>query len=280
MKPAIVMQTDFTADTSAVCTMYGVCQMVDPELRLFNNNHAIPSFDTFSASINLDYVVDFWPAGTVFVSVVDPGVGTSSKASVAKLKNGQYVVSPDNGSLTHVAKKVGIEEIREIDETVNRWQPTKACSIFHGRDLFAYCAAKLASGVITFEQVGPAYPVEDVVLLPIVEPEVKEDGTVCGMIQAAGEHFGLVSSNIPYEMLENTGVAYGDTVEVVICHGGEEKYHDKVPYFKSFGYVSEGEPVVMTSESLTVQIALNLKNFVKVYGIGQGPEWKISFRKC
>ena len=66
----------------------------------------------------------------------------------------------------------------------------------------------------------------------------------------------------------------------MICHGGEEKYHDKVPYFKSFGYVSEGEPVVMTSESLTVQIALNLKNFVKVYGIGQGPEWKISFRKC
>lgn len=280
MKPAIVMQTDFTADTSAVCTMYGVCQMVDPTLRIFDNNHAIPSFDVFSASINLDYVVDFWPEGTVFVSVVDPGVGTSRKACVAKLKNGQYVVTPDNGSLTHMVKKIGVEEVREIDENVNRWQATKACSIFHGRDLFAYCAARLAAGVITYEEVGPAYPVEDIVVLDLVEPKAEADGTVSGMIQAAGEHFGLVSSNIPYQMLENTGVTYGDTVEAVIVHDGNEVYRNKVKYFKSFGYVSKGEPVVMTSESLTVQIAINLGNFVKEYHVGQGPEWHISFRKC
>lgn len=279
MKPAIVMQTDFTADTSAVCTMYGVCQMVDPELRIFNNNHAIPSFDIFCASCNLDYVVDFWPEGTVFVSVVDPGVGTSRKACVAKLKNGQYVVTPDNGTLTHVMKKPGIEEVREIDETINRWKPTVACSIFHGRDLFAYCAARLASGIISYEEVGPAYPVEEVVQIPLVEPVCGEDGTVSGMIQGAGEHFGLVSSNIPYKMLEDTGVSYGDTLEVVIRHKEEEKYHGEAKYFKSFGFVPEGDPVVMTSESLTVQIALNLRNFVKVYGIGQGPDWKISFRK-
>lgn len=279
MKPAIVMQTDFTADTSAVCTMYGVCQMVDPELRIFDNHHAIPSFDIFSASCSLDYIVDFWPEGTVFVSVVDPGVGTQRKACVAKLNNGQYIVSPDNGSLTHAAKKIGIAEVREIDETVNRWKPTKACSIFHGRDLFAYCAARLASGIITYEEVGPSYPVEEVVLLDLVEPKCASDGTVSGMIQAAGEHFGLVSSNIPYQMLEDTGVVCGDMLEVRICCGGEEKYFGEAGYYKSFGYVGEGEPVVMTSESLTVQIALNLRNFVKIYGIGQGPEWTITFKK-
>ena len=229
MKSAIVMQTDFTADTSAVCTMYGVCQMVDPELKIFNNTHAIPGFDIFTASISLDYVVDFWSEGTVFVSVVDPGVGTDRKACVAKLKNGQYVVTPDNGSLTHVAEKIGIEEV---------------------------------------------------VMLPIVKPECKEDGTVAGMIQSAGVHFGLVSSNIPYQMLEDTGVSFGDTVEVSICHKGEEKYRGEAKYCKSFGYVNEGEPVVMVSESLTVQIALNLRNFVTVYGIGQGLDWTISFKKA
>ena len=247
MKPAIVMQTDFTADTSAVCTMYGVCQMVDQELRIFNNTHGKPGFDIFSASCSLDYVVDFWPEGTVFVSVVDPGVGTARKACVAKLKNGQYVVTPDNGTLTHIAEKIGIEEVREIDETINRWVPTKACSIFHGRDLFAYCAARLASGIITWEQVGKEYPLEEVVKLPLVKPECGQDGTVSGMIQSAGVHFGLVSSNIPYQMLEETGVSYGDTVKVRICHNGEEKYLGEAKYCKSFGYVAEGEPVVMVS---------------------------------
>ena len=85
-KAAVVMQTDFTKDIS-VCTMQGVCMMVDPELRVFDNTHEIKNFDTYQASTALSYVVDFWPAGTVFVSVVDPGVGTDRRACVAKLKN-------------------------------------------------------------------------------------------------------------------------------------------------------------------------------------------------
>ena len=100
-KPAIVMQTDFTKDIST-CTMEGVCMMVDPTLRTFDSTHNIPSFSTYAASCALAFIVDYWPAGTVFVSVVDPGVGTSRKACVALLKNGSYVVTPDNGSLTHM----------------------------------------------------------------------------------------------------------------------------------------------------------------------------------
>ena len=161
-KAAVVMQTDFTKDIS-VCTMQGVCMMVDPELRVFDNTHEIKNFDTYQASTALSYVVDFWPAGTVFVSVVDPGVGTDRRACVAKLKNGSYVVTPDNGTLTHVNQYVGIEEVRVIDEERNRLKSTEKCHIFHGRDLFAYCAAKLAAGIITYEEVGEAYPVEEIV---------------------------------------------------------------------------------------------------------------------
>ena len=100
---------------------------------------------------------------TVFVSVVDPGVGTPRKASVALLKDGNYVITPDNGTLTHVYYNVGIEAIREIDETKNRYQGTENVSVFHGRDLFAYTAAKLASGQITFEEVGESYSLDDIV---------------------------------------------------------------------------------------------------------------------
>lgn len=279
MKPVIVMQTDFSNDTSsAVCTMHGMCNMVDPELVVKDNTHGIPPFDIFSGANALDYVVDFWPVGTIFISVVDPGVGTSRKACVAKLKNGQYVVTPDNGTLTYLYERIGIEEVREIDETVNRYTPTKECSIFHGRDLFAYCAARLASGIISYEGVGPAYPVEDIVRISLVEPEIQGQ-SLSGMIQSASRHFGLTASNIPISYAEQAGFKLGDTLQVRICHKDKQVYCEDVGYFKSFGYVKEGEPVAMNSEFLTMQIALNLRNFVTEYDIGQGPEWTISFTK-
>ena len=172
-KAAIVMQTDFTKDIS-VCTMQGVCMMVDPTLRVFDNTHDIKSFDTYQASTCLSYVVDFWPAGTVFVSVVDPGVGTDRRACVAKLKNGSYVITPDNGTLTHVAKYIGVEAVRVINEEAHRLKTTAQCNIFHGRDVFAYCAAKLAAGIITYEEVGPEYPIEEIVLHEIIPYQWKE----------------------------------------------------------------------------------------------------------
>ena len=276
MKPVIVMQTDFsdTEISSAVCTMHGICQMIDPELRTFNNTHGIPPFDIYSAANALDYIVDYWPAGTIFVSVVDPGVGTARKACVAKLKNGQYVVTPDNGTLTCLYERVGIEQVREIDETRNRYEATRKCDIFHGRDLFAYCAARLASGLIDFEGVGPSYSVADIIRIQLIEP-IEEAGVLSGMIQSASRHFGLVASNIPYQMGDKMGLAYGDMLEVWITCKGKEIYRDKVVYHKSFGYVREGQPIVMVSEFLTMQIALNLRNFVLEYNIGHGPEWMI-----
>ena len=165
MKPCIVWQTDFSLDWPFIATMKGVCKQVDPTLELIDSVHTIEKFNVLEASQQLNYVEPFWAKGTVFVSVVDPGVGTPRKASVALLKDGNYVVTPDNGTLTHLYYNVGIEAIREIDETVNRFKGTEAVSVFHGRDLFAYVAAKLASGQIDFAGVGPEYPVEEVILL-------------------------------------------------------------------------------------------------------------------
>src|SRR5699024_1072971 len=142
---------------------------VDRSLEIVDGTHEIPKFDTWSASYRLSQYMKFWPRGTIFVSVDDPGVGTKRRAAVARTKDGYYIVTPDNGSLTHIKKEMGIEEIREIDEGKNRLRGTEGVSIFHGRDLFAYCAAKLASGIIGFEQVGPAYSVEEIVEHPIYE---------------------------------------------------------------------------------------------------------------
>lgn len=277
MKPAIVMQTDFLKDIST-CTMEGVCMSVDPELRIFDSSHNIPNFNTYVASTSLSYVINYWPKGTVFISVVDPGVGTSRKGCVAKLKNGCYVVTPDNGTLTHVKKYVGIEEIREIDETVNRLPGSEKVNIFHGRDVFAYTAARLASGKITYSEVGPAYSVDEVIEHQMIEPSV-ENGEITAMIEAADTHFGLVCSNVPYKLFEKEGISYGDLIDVTIKNNNTVILNEKVYYQPSFGYVSKGELLLMISETQQIQIAINEDNISLKYGLQSGPDWKISFKK-
>ena len=162
----VVMQTDFGRGGSGA--MAGVCKIVDRGLRVYNITHEVPKFNVRAAGRNLAEVLPFWPEGTVFVSVIDPGVGTERKASCAQTKNGYLIVTADNGCLDEIDRTFGIRSVREIDQTRNRYKGNKwsvESDIFHGRDIFAYCGAKLASGQITFEEVGPEYPVEEIVRL-------------------------------------------------------------------------------------------------------------------
>ena len=138
--------------------MKGVATGVSTDLKLYDLTHEIPAYNIWEAAYRLEQTVRYWPAGTVFVSVVDPGVGTQRKSVVLKTKSGHYIVTPDNGTLTLIAESLGIAEIREIDEAVNRRKDSQKSYTFHGRDVYAYTGARLAAGVITYEQVGPALP--------------------------------------------------------------------------------------------------------------------------
>lgn len=258
--------------------MEGVCMMVDPELRLFDSSHNIPPFNTYLASTALAFIVDYWPKGTVFVSVIDPGVGTSRKGCVAKLKNGSYVVSPDNGSLTHMKAHPGIAEVREIDQSINRFPGSEGVNIFHGRDVFAYTAARLASGIISYEQVGETYPVDEIVEHKITAPRV-DGNVISGMIETADFHFGLISTNIPMELFAQQGIKYGDVLDVTIKNKGCKVYAEKVSYQPTFGHVGEGEPLLMNSEMKTIQIATNMANMTKTYDISCGPNWLITIER-
>src|SRR5579862_5797876 len=116
----VVYQSDFGLKDGAVSEMKGVAMGVSPELRLFDVTHEIPAYNIWEAAYRLEQTVPYWPAGTVFVSVVDPGVGTTRKSVVLKTKTGQFIVTPDNGTLTLIASSLGIEEVRQIDEVLNR----------------------------------------------------------------------------------------------------------------------------------------------------------------
>ena len=120
MNKLLVFQTDFGLDDGAISAMEGVSFGVSRDLNIRHLTHNIPQYNIFDASYRLYQAINYWPEGTVFVSVVDPGVGSSRKSVVAKTVTGQYIVTPNNGTLTHINKFVGITELREISERTNR----------------------------------------------------------------------------------------------------------------------------------------------------------------
>lgn len=277
MKPAIVMQSDFGMDSGLAACMHGICKMIDPELETYDITHLIPAFDIREASYCLQYTVPCWPAGTVFVSVVDPGVGTSRRASVAKLKNGSYVVTPDNGTLTFLHDIIGVEEIREIDEETNRYQKTKNVSVFHGRDLFAYCAAKLASGKITYEEVGKAYPAEEIVLHELHRAQV-EDGAVRAMIQGY-DPFGSAEISVRNEQFVQAGFQLGEMLKVSVFDADVCVLEKEVLYERSFGYVPKGEDVLFQDLASFVTIAANEANFREKYGLCAEKSYEVRIQR-
>ena len=277
-KPILVFQTDFTYAEGAVSSMYGVVKRVDRELEIFDGTHYIPRFDIWSASYRLYQSLPFWPEGTIYVSVVDPGVGTPRRACVARTASGHYVVTPDNGALTHLARYVGITEVREIDETINRNPDTRGTSVFHGRDLFGYCAARLASGIITYEQVGPAYPVDEIVCLPMPE-QTLEGGQLVGIVDIVDPNFGNAWTNIPQALAEEAGIAYGDLLHLVVRHGEELVLDAELPLVRTFGEVEKGELLAYTNELMNVSFGFNQDSLVERYGIGFGGDWMVTFRK-
>jgi len=280
MKPILVFQTDFTYKEGAVSSMYGVVKSVDRELEIMDGTHELPQYDTWSASYRLYQSLRFWPEGTIYVSVVDPGVGTSRRACVAKVKGGYYVVTPDNGALTHIKREMGILEVREIDESVNRLRgkDTEGVAIFHGRDLFGYCAAKLASGIIDFEGVGPAYPVEEIVTHELLEPTAKQ-GRVEGIFEIDDPNFGNLWTNIPTKLFNESGFVYGEKVHLVITHAGTPVFDQNVLFHQSFGFAKLGEPIIYNNEMTKLALAVSRGSFKEQYGVGFGPDWKVAFSK-
>ena len=273
MKP-LVFQTDFGLVDGAVSAMYGVAYTVDPSLRIHDLTHDITPYNIWEASYRLIQTINYWPEGTVFVSVVDPGVGSDRKSVVVKTKSGRYIATPDNGTLTHVIRLEGIEAVREIDEKVNRLPRSGESYTFHGRDVYAFTGARLAAGIIDFEGVGPELPVESLAELPIVEP-VLDRNAVCGTIDVLDVRFGSLWTNIPRTLFLETGVQYGDRVSITIENDTRCVYRNIIQYAKSFADVFVGEALAYVNSLDCLAIAINQGSFARAYNIGTGNSWRI-----
>jgi S-adenosylmethionine hydrolase len=274
----VVFQTDFGNKDGAVSAMKGVAMGIDPQLKLYDLTHDIPAYNIWEAAYRLDQTVPYWPAGTVFVSVVDPGVGTSRRSVVVKTKTGHFIVSPDNGTLTLIAASLGIDSIREIDEKMNRRENSEASYTFHGRDVYAFTAAKLASHIIKFEQVGPLSQVP-IKSIPYEKANFI-NGLLKGNIDILDIQYGNIWTNIDihhwnqFKSLPHQK----NKIQVQIYHGKKLIYTDSMPFENTFGAVAPGKPLAYLNSLMHFSLALNQSNMAKIFHISSGPDWHISIR--
>ncbi len=269
---ALVIQSDFGG-----LAMTGVAYGVSSELEIFNLNPLIPLYDIEEASNSLQYTAATWPPGTVFVSVVDPGVGTERKSVVLKTKSGHYFVSPDNGSLSGPAEKFGIEAVREIDESVNRRKGTDWSHTFHGRDVYSFTGARLAAGVITYEDVGP---LQEPKVISLEKPGATlQDGIFSGTITGGTGRLGNIAFNIERHLFAEIDPVYGEPFTVVVRNKGREIWRGNLPYVRTFGDVRLGKELLFVNSSGFLSTAINQGHFASAHGIGAGRDWHVEIRR-
>lgn len=258
MKPCIVLQSDFGISTGLPASMTAVITKIDPEIRIYDLCHEVREYDIRQGGSILESTYPYWPDGTVFVSVVDPGVGTTRRSCVAKLDNGSYIVTPDNGTLSYVIDHV--VAVRQIDETVNRLPGSGDHHTFHGRDVYAYTAARLASGIIDYAGVGPEYDVKDIIVFPQPTSAIV-DGVATGEITGAHDHFGNVGISIPNEMIHEIGIECGEMARVEFIKDGVTVFDKVMMFHHSFGWVEPGELILNECSNDYVEISVNQGSF-------------------
>ena len=256
-RPTIVFMTDFGTANDAVAICKAVILKIVPDVRIMDITHQVTPFSIEEASRFLAGVSPYYPSGTVFLVVVDPGVGTSRKAIIVKTKKGQYFDLPDNGLITPVADRDGVEGIHEI--TNPAWMiGDKVSSTFHGRDIFSPSAAHLAAGE-DWTQSGPE--MKDLVRLNPVVATVDAKG-ITGEIIGLDDPYGSLITNIQGEDFKKLGYTLGEKVKVQI-----EKKPYTFPYVKTFMDVPVGEPLLYIDSRGRVGFALNERDFSKTYRI-------------
>ena len=274
MQAFLVFQSDFGMADGAVSAMKGVAYSVDSSLVISDITHEITPYNIFEASYRLFQTLPYWPTNTVFVSVVDPGVGTSRQSVIARTAGGQYIVTPNNGTLTHIAAFLGITEIRLIEEQRNRLKNSEASYTFYGRDVYAYTGARLAAGLISFEEVGPRLEMDDLVSLDLYGATLK-GSSVTGQIDILDVRFGSLWTSIPFETFNALGISFGDYTEVRIFRERSLVYINQITYGRSFADVMVGMPVLYMNSVGHMALAINQGSFARAYNIGTGSPWTI-----
>ncbi len=256
-RPSIVFMTDFGVANDAVAICKAVMIAIAPDARIMDITHLVTPYQIGEASRLLQGVTPYYPAGTVFVIVVDPGVGTSRKAVIVKTKKAQYFVVPDNGLMTPIIDADGLEGAREI--TNPNWMiGDKISSTFHGRDIFSPAAAHLAMGE-NWTQAGPAVDVLVRLNPPVATMDAKG---ITGQVIGLDDPFGSLITNISGDDFKKLGYALDEKLSLKI----DNKSYT-MPYVKTFMGVPVGQPLLYLDSRNRVGFAVNQRDFSKIYKV-------------
>lgn len=273
----IVFQSDYGLKEGAASIMHGIALSQSKHLQAYDLTHQIPAFNIWAASYRLRQTMPYWPKATVFVSAVDPSLGVDIDPIAVKTLTGHYIIATNNGTLTLINDRFGIEETRLIKESETRKKQNPHSPTFYTRDAYAYTGARLAAGLISFEDIGPIYT-KDIALIPY-QKALREGNIFMGNIPVLAPQFGNIWTNIPYSFFEEAGVEHGDAFEVTITHDDEEVYKNIVSFDHTFNSVPEGRALIYTNELDKLALAVNLGNFSESYNVFSGPSWNIKIRK-
>jgi S-adenosylmethionine hydrolase len=257
--PTIVFMTDFGVVDDSVAICRGVMYSIMPEVRIVDLTHDVTPFSILDGARFLAGATPYYPAGTVFVVVIDPGVGSTRKAIVAKSKRGQYFVLPDNGLLTLVEQRDGIEGVHEITNT--EWMiGTKMSSTFHGRDIFSPAGAHVARGE-DWTKVGPEMPVASLVHLELEAASFDARGVTAEVIATDGP-FGNLVTNLDADDFLKLGYERGQDVPARV---GDREL--KIKFVRTFSDVAVGKPLLYIDSRGHLALAVNQGSFSAVYGV-------------
>lgn len=249
----IIMITDFGFKDFYVGAMKGAMYKVFPQAKIDAISHGVSKFDIEEGAYTLAKAAPEFPTGTVFVGVIDPGVGTQRKPIAMRTKNGNFFVAPDNGLLTLIADSMGVLEVREITNPEVMRQDVQS-STFHGRDIFGPAAAHLAKG-FAFAEIGPVS--KEYIQLPISFAKIVDDAIV-GQIDVIDE-YGNAITNIGPDLFEGLGIESGQTLEIEF--GNQRKIRCK--YVRAYGDVPVGAGVGLFGSGGVFEVAINQGNLAE-----------------
>jgi S-adenosylmethionine hydrolase len=254
----IVFMTDFGTVDDSVPICKGVMYSIMPDVRIVDLSHQVTPFSILDGTRFLFGATPYYPAGTVFTVVIDPTVGSTRKAVIIQSKRGQFFVLPDNGLITLVADRDGLEAAREI--TNPSWMIGKALSsTFHGRDIFSPAGAHLARGD-DWTQAGPSLDLNSLVRLDLHAPKLDAQG-LHGEVIATDGPFGNLVTNVDAEDFLKLGYQRGQMVPITI---GDKPFN--FPFVKTFSDVPLKKPLIYIDSRGRFGLAVNQASFAATYG--------------
>ena len=243
----VTLLTDYGRDDDFVGVCHGVIRGICPEAQIVDITHGIPRYAVRQGALVLEKTLPYMPVG-VHMAVVDPQVGTERRGLAIRCEDGRLLVGPDNGLLSLAWERSGgVGDAVDVTRSPHRLEPVSAT--FHGRDLFAPVAARLASGV-EFAEAGERVDPHGLVRVELPTPRVEDEALVAHALVV--DRFGNVGLDAGHEALAGTGLTLGAEVEL---EAGGERYLAK--FAQTFADVKRGEVVVYEDAYRRLAIAIN-----------------------